>query len=108
LPTNSNRGISQVALELKDLTIAYAKQETVEPLKLLGRYVALGLAGALLIGVGIVLLTFAGVRALQVETGTALTGNWTWVPYLAAVVFLAIVMFFFARMISGSSRRTSR
>jgi hypothetical protein len=108
LPTNSNRGIAQVALELKDLTVAYAKQETVEPIKLLGRYVALGVAGALLIGVGTVLLTFAGVRALQAETGTALTGNWTWVPYLAAVVFLAVVMLIFARMISGSSRRTSR
>jgi uncharacterized BrkB/YihY/UPF0761 family membrane protein len=108
MPIKQDRGITQVALELKDLTITYAKQETVEPIKLLGRYVGLGLAGALLIGVGIVLLTFAGLRALQVETGTALTGNWTWVPYLAGVVFLAIMMAIFAWVISRKPRRTSR
>ena len=107
MPIKQEGGITQVALEIKDLTIAYAKQETVDPLKLLGRYIALGLAGALLIGVGVILLTFAGVRALQVETGTALTGNWTWVPYMAAIVFLAIVMVIFARMISRNPRRTS-
>ena len=107
MPIKQEGGITQVALEIKDLTIAYAKQETVDPLKLLGRYIALGLAGALLIGVGFILLTFAGVRALQVETGTALTGNWTWVPYFAAIVFLAIVMVIFARMISRNPRRTS-
>jgi Putative Actinobacterial Holin-X, holin superfamily III len=100
VPIKQDRGISQVALELKDLTVAYAKQETVEPIKLLGRYIALGIAGSLLIGIGLILLTFAGVRALQTETGTALTGNWSWVPYLAAIVFLAIVMAIFARVIS--------
>jgi NO-binding membrane sensor protein with MHYT domain len=107
MPIKQDRGITQIALELKDLTIAYAKQETVEPIKLLGRYVGLGLAGSLLIGVGVILLAFAGMRALQVETGTALTGNWTWVPYLAAIVFLAIVMAVFARVISRKPRRTS-
>jgi NO-binding membrane sensor protein with MHYT domain len=106
MPIKQDRGITEIALELKDLTIAYAKQETVDPIKLLGRYVGLGLAGALLIGVGVILLTFAGMRALQVETGTALTGNWTWVPYLAAIVFLAIVMAIFARVISRKPRRT--
>ena len=108
MPIKQDRGLTQVALELKDLTITYAKQETVEPIKLLGRYVGLGLAGAVLMGVGIILLTMAGLRALQVETGTALTGNWTWVPYLAAVVFLAIMMAIFARVISRKPRRTSQ
>jgi hypothetical protein len=103
-----DRDLTQVALELKDLAIAYAKQETVDPVKLLGRYVGLGLAGALLIGVGIILLTAALLRVLQNETGTALTGNWTWVPYLAAVVFLAIIMAIFAKVMSKKPRRTSR
>ncbi len=103
-----DRGISQVAVELKDITVAYAKQETVEPLKLLGRYVSLGVVGSVLMGVGLVLLTIAGLRALQTETGTALTGNWSWVPYLAAVVFLAIVMLIFAKLISRKPKRTNR
>jgi hypothetical protein len=108
VPIKQDRGISQVAMELKDLTVEYAKQETVEPLKLLGRYVGLGVAGSVLMGVGLVLLTIAGVRALQVETGTALTGNWSWVPYLAAVVFLAILMLIFAKLISRKPKRTNR
>jgi len=44
--------IAQVT-ELKDLVVAYAKQETVDPLKTLKRYLAFGLSGALSIGVGL-------------------------------------------------------
>jgi hypothetical protein len=53
-------------------------------------------AGSLLLGVGVVLLLLAGLRALQTETGTTFTGNWSWVPYLivlvvgAALIVLAI------------------
>ncbi|MGH9118741.1 MAG: hypothetical protein ACRD0A_12940 [Acidimicrobiales bacterium] len=108
MPIKQDRGITQVAVELKDLTIAYAKQETVAPLKLLGRYVSLGAVGSVLIGVGLVLLTVAGLRALQAATGTALTGNWSWVPYLAAVAFLAIMMLIFARMISRKPKKVSQ
>ena len=108
MPVRPDRGISQVATEIKDLTIAYAKQETVEPIKLLGRYVALGAVGSLLIGVGLILLTIAGMRVLQTETGTALTGNWSWVPYMAAVAFLAIVMVIFARLLSRKPKGTIR
>jgi hypothetical protein len=106
--SQQRKGIGDIALEIKDLTIAYVKQETVDPLKLLGRYIALGLAGSFLIGIGVILLTFAGVRALQTETGTALTGNWSWVPYLAAIVFLAAVIGIFARVISRQPKRTNR
>ena len=40
----------QTVRELKDLVIAYAKQEATDPLKGLTRYVGFGLAGALLMG----------------------------------------------------------
>jgi Putative Actinobacterial Holin-X, holin superfamily III len=90
MATNQARGVSQVLTEIKDLTVDYAKQETVEPLRLLGRYIGLGVVGSVLIALGLILLTTAGLRALQVETGTALTGNWSWVPYLA-VLFVLVV-----------------
>jgi hypothetical protein len=77
--------------ELRELVVAYAKQETVEPIKGLGRYVAFGLAGAALLGMGVVFLAIGALRALQDETGSTFTGAWSWVPYLIVVVGSAIL-----------------
>lgn len=77
--------------ELKELVVAYAKQETLDPLKGLGRYVGFGVAGALLLATGFVLLAIGGLRALQTETGTTFTGNWSWAPYGIVVAALALV-----------------
>jgi hypothetical protein len=77
--------------ELKDLIVTYAKQETLDPLKGLGRYVGFGLAGAGLLGTGIFFLAVGALRALQTQTDTALTGNWSWVPYLVVVVALGVL-----------------
>jgi hypothetical protein len=76
--------------ELKELVIAYAKQETVDPLKGLGRYVGFGVGGALLLGAGVMFLAIGALRALQSQTGTTFTGNWSWVPYFIVVVGLLI------------------
>ncbi len=51
--------------ELKDLIVAYVKQETVDPVKNMGRYLQYGAAGALLIGTGALFLLFALLRGLQ-------------------------------------------
>lgn len=72
--------------ELKELVVEYAKQETIEPLKGLGRYLAFGVAGALLIGAGVVFLAIGGLRALQEQTGGHLTGNYSWIPYTGVMV----------------------
>lgn len=77
----------QTIRELKELVIAYAKQETLDPLKGLGRYVAFGVAGALLIGVGVMFLAIGALRALQGDhRGPHFTGNWSWAPYAIVVV----------------------
>ena len=78
--------------ELKELLVAYAKQETVDPVKALGRYLAFGLAGSVLMAVASVLLPLALLRALQSETGDALDGNWSWVPYGITFVVTAAVV----------------
>lgn len=75
---------------VKELVIAYVKQETIEPIKGLGRFLAFGLLGSFLLAVGCLLLVLAGLRALQTETGTVFTGNFSWAPYL--IVFLAALI----------------
>ena len=77
--------------ELKDLVVAYAKQETIEPLKGLRNYVGFGLAGALLIGTGVGFLAIGLLRALQENRGWAVHGNWSWVPYAVDVILLFVV-----------------
>ncbi|HZJ25533.1 MAG TPA: hypothetical protein VFF40_00715 [Acidimicrobiia bacterium] len=81
--------IPQLVVELRDLVVLYVRQQTLVPLKALGRYVALGLAGAFLMGLGVVFVTLAALRALQ-TTSDVFDGNWTWVPYLFVVIALAI------------------
>jgi hypothetical protein len=82
--------LPQVLRELWELVVAYFKQETAVPLQQLARVVALGLAGAALLGFGVVFLTLGGLRALQEETGSTFTGNWSWVPYLIMTAALLV------------------
>jgi hypothetical protein len=82
--------LPQVVAELWQLCLAYFKQETVEPLKALVRVVALGLAGAFLIGFGVVCVTVGGLRLLQEETGSTFTGNWSFAPYAIMTVVLGV------------------
>ena len=49
-----------------------------------------GLLGSLLFGFGVVFLALAGFRALQTETGSTFTGDWSWVPYLIMIFVLAL------------------
>jgi hypothetical protein len=74
-----------------ELIRAYAKQETIGPLKGAGRWIGLGLAGALCWGLGVLFLGLGLLRALQTQT-TVFHGNWSWAPYLITVVAVAIVM----------------
>lgn len=83
----------------------YLLQETVDPLRQLGRYVLWGALGSLLIGIGVLMLLIALLRLLQGETG-AFDGNLSWLPYLivtaaATLVGVATV----ARIVTGPARR---
>ena len=87
-----DKSLPTLASELWDLVRAYAKQETVEPMKGIGRFVAFGVAGSVLLGLGTVLLALAGLRALQTETNGTFDGNWSWAPYLIVLVVCALVI----------------
>jgi hypothetical protein len=90
------KSIPQVATELWELTTSYAKQETIDPLKGLGRFLGYGVGGAIALGIGVGLLLLAGLRALQTETSTTFTGNLSWLPYLivtaGGVVLIALAL----------------
>jgi hypothetical protein len=88
----SDKSLPTLASELWDLVRAYAKQETVEPLKGLGRYVGYGLGGGVLLSMGLFLLALGGLRVLQEETGTTFQGNWSWAPYLIVVAVAALII----------------
>jgi hypothetical protein len=91
VPDSESKSLPETANELWALTKDYARQETVDPLKDVGRYLGFGLAGALLGALGVVMLMLAGLRALQTQTGSTFTGSWSWAPY-AIVVAVALLL----------------
>jgi uncharacterized membrane protein YedE/YeeE len=100
------KSIPQVLSELWEMLVSYAKQETVDPLKGLGRFVAFGLGAALVGSTGIILLTLGLLRLLQTHTDDHLSGNWNWVPYLAALVLLGLLIALAVRRIKPKERHS--
>jgi len=78
--------VKEAGVDAVQLTIDYLKQETLTPLKGLGRFLAFGVAGSVALCVGVVLLLVGLLRLLQGETGTTFAGNLSWVPYLIVSV----------------------
>jgi hypothetical protein len=78
--------------EFADLVIAYAKQETLGPLRGLGRFVAFGVSGSIALSIGSLLLLLALLRALQTETGSTFGGNLSWLPYVITAGAALIVL----------------
>ena len=78
--------------ELVDLLRRYLIQETLTPLRTVGRTLLFGSAAAILLGIGMVLLLLGVLRVLQTETGRAFAGTWDWVPYpITAILGLVVV-----------------
>jgi hypothetical protein len=89
---NGSHGLRHAGDDAFQLTVDYLKQETIEPLRGLGRFLYMGIAGSFCLAFGILLILLGVLRLLQTETGTALTGDWSWVPYAAVVVLgLAVI-----------------
>lgn len=82
------KAVPQILQELWELLKAYARQETVDPLKGLGRFLGFGVAGAFLVGLGGLFLALSLLRLLQ--RFEVFTGTWSWAPYF--IVLLALVL----------------
>jgi hypothetical protein len=79
------------AQEAQRLLVAYAKQETIDPLRNLGRYLAWGIGGALSTFLGVLLLALGLLRGLQ-RLAAFDSGYATVVPYLITVAALVAVI----------------
>ncbi len=107
--TSGGKPIQQVIRELVQLVRDYAKQETVDPLKGIGRFLAFGVLASLLTAVGVVLLTLALLRLLQTEAEDTFDGFWSWAPYfITMLVALAVAGFAASRIKAGKGRERGR
>lgn len=87
---SQQKGTGELVGDLWELIKSYAKQETLDPLKSIGRFLMWGLPGAILLTLGLLFGSLAILRGLQTETDAHLTGSWDYVPHLAATVFALI------------------
>ncbi len=78
-----DKSLPELGRELVDLTVSYAKQETIEPLKSILPRVGLGVLGSGAASIGLVFLLVGVLRLVQVEA--RLRGMWSFLPYLVAV-----------------------
>jgi hypothetical protein len=74
------------------LVIQYVKQETIDPIRGLGRFLAFSLAAVAVAGLGTILLVLGVIRLLQTETGSAFRGHLSFLPYLIAMLLALAVI----------------
>ena len=78
--------------EIVDYVTAYAKQETIGPMKGAGRWLAFGTAAAFMLGIGLLIVLLGLLRLLQTEWEWAASGSWSWIAYLVVAVVCMIVL----------------
>ncbi len=101
--STDGKSLPELGKELVDLTVTYAKQETIDPLRSLGRRVGLGVLGSALASVGLIFLLVGVLRLVQVEA--RLRGALSWVPYLVAVAVAGAIAAFALKQIGGGRGR---
>ena len=91
--------------ELRDVFVRYVKEETVQPIKDLGRFVIWGTLGSVLVGFGSVLLLIGSLRYLQWQF-PVLDGSLSWLPYIiVALLALGVIGLTAWRIVSGTAKR---
>ncbi len=76
--------------EVIELVAAYARQQTLEPIRGAGRWLAYGLAAVMSLVMGIVMISLGALRLLQTEVFAGAT-TWSFVPYMIVVVLCAAI-----------------
>ncbi|HEY6532951.1 MAG TPA: phage holin family protein [Acidimicrobiales bacterium] len=99
----SSKSVPDTVQELRDLLVAYGKQETIDPLRNLGRYLGFGLAGIALLTLGTFFLALSALRALQTMTGDVFADWRSFLPYVIVLLALSGVIALAVSRISTSS-----
>jgi hypothetical protein len=97
----NEKSVGEVFTELRVLLVAYARQETVEPLDRLKHYLGLGIPGAFALALGLYLISLGILRGLQHISWTS-TGFGSIVPFLGMIAFQLVVLFVCYRKIKSS------
>ena len=91
--------------EIKRIFFRYLKDETIQPLKDLGRCVLWGVVGSLFVGFGAVLLLLGALRFLQ-DQFRVLDGSLSWLPYVIVAALCVLVLALTGwRIVSGTAKR---
>ena len=78
--------------EVIDYVKAYAKQETLGPLKGAGSWLGYGFAAAAALGLGLVLMLLGLLRLVQTEWDRSASGNFSWLPYVIVLVVASALL----------------
>jgi hypothetical protein len=111
--TSTASGVNGVK-ELASMAVTYAKQETVAPLKGLGRYAAFGFASATCFATGLFLLALGALRGIQAATGAVdskrggLDGSLNWIPYLLGVLVCVLLLAFIGLAAKRAAKSVSK
>ena len=97
------KSLPTLLTELWELVVDYVKQETLDPLKNLKRFLGYGIPGAIVATFGLVLLFLAGLRATQTES--SFSGHLSWLPYLIVIVGAGIVVGLAIRAVTRPTRK---
>ncbi len=89
------------AQEIQSLLVDYAKQETLEPLKTLGRYLGFGIAGSLLMFMGVF---FVGLATLRLTQSLDVFEGASWMSSLPYVIAIAVLVVAIAIIFASLSR----
>jgi hypothetical protein len=92
--------------EVVDLVKTYARQETIGPLRGAGTWLAKGMAGALLVGLGSVIFLLGVLRLVQWEVDRLARGSLSWVAYAVALVVAGILIALSLRLIKRDTLHT--
>lgn len=94
--------------EVVELVKTYARQETIGPLRGAGKWLGMGAAGAVLLGLGLVIALLGLLRLIQTEWERAATGALSWLSYLIVLVVGALVIVVAASRIKKDSLEKQR